>query len=203
MNLQGEANMDKLGTMFIIDCETSGLKPNSLLLSLGGLAVNNDLEVVDTFEIILHHKEQNLLKYCDQNVQDMHKASGLWDDVLVSNITTKQAKQSFVKFINQNHTSHTYKDVNGKDKIVKPILVNNTVRMDYMWIQNNFGSTFTNLFDYRTIDVSSINELCKRWCPALSDKAKNIKNKNHTSLSDAYDTLEELKLYKELLFKRK
>lgn len=200
MNLQESNNMNNLGTMFIIDCETSGLMPNSLLLSVGGLAINNDLEVIDTFEIILHHKEENLIKYCDEVVQQMHKASGLWNKVIESKVSTKTAKHSFVKFINQNHTTRTYKD-DDKEKIVKPILANNTVRMDYMWLQNNFGPTFTDLFDYRTIDVSSLNELCKRWLPSINTKVKDIKKKNHTSLDDAYDTLAELKIYKELLFK--
>ena len=54
-------------------------------------------------------------------------------------------------------------------------------------------------FHYRNIDVSSIKELVKRWYPEL---VKHIRKEvSHRALSDIKESIEELKFYKENLFK--
>ena len=54
-------------------------------------------------------------------------------------------------------------------------------------------------FHYRNIDVSSIKELVKRWNPELVDGIE--KDGNHRALADVYESIKELKFYKENLFK--
>jgi len=52
---------------------------------------------------------------------------------------------------------------------------------------------------YRTIDVSSIKELAKRWYPSKYFKAPE-KNGNHRALSDAQDSIRELAYYRSEIF---
>ena len=54
-------------------------------------------------------------------------------------------------------------------------------------------------FHYRNIDVSSLKELVKRWNPKLVDGIE--KDGNHRALTDVYESIKELKFYKENLFK--
>ena len=47
--------------------------------------------------------------------------------------------------------------------------------------------------------MSSIKELVKRWNPELADGIE--KDGNHRALTDVYESIKELKFYKETLFK--
>ena len=50
-------------------------------------------------------------------------------------------------------------------------------------------------FHYRNLDVSTLKELCKRWQP---DVAKGwVKQGKHEALADIYESIDELKYYRE------
>ena len=50
-------------------------------------------------------------------------------------------------------------------------------------------------FHYRNLDVSTLKELVKRWRPEL---AKGLsKHGRHEALADIYESIEELKYYRE------
>ena len=50
-------------------------------------------------------------------------------------------------------------------------------------------------FHYRNLDVSTLKELARRWKPAIYDGFK--KSNQHTALADIYESIEELKYYRE------
>ena len=50
-------------------------------------------------------------------------------------------------------------------------------------------------FHYRNLDVSTLNELCRRWKPELIKGFK--KHQKHTALADILDSVEELRYYRE------
>ena len=52
---------------------------------------------------------------------------------------------------------------------------------------------------YRSIDVSSLKELCRRWYPAVYKKRPN-KAEHHRALDDIRESIEELRFYREHLF---
>ena len=54
-------------------------------------------------------------------------------------------------------------------------------------------------FHYRSIDVSTLKELCRRWRP---DLAKGfVKKSDHTALTDIRESINELKYYREHFIK--
>jgi len=53
---------------------------------------------------------------------------------------------------------------------------------------------------YRTIDVSSIKELVRRWNPKILEDVKKIKKENHRAMDDVLESIEELKIYKKEIF---
>ena len=52
---------------------------------------------------------------------------------------------------------------------------------------------------YRSIDVSSFKELCRRWYPAIYRKRPG-KTETHRALDDIRESIEELRYYRENLF---
>jgi oligoribonuclease len=55
-------------------------------------------------------------------------------------------------------------------------------------------------FHYRNLDVSTLKELARRWYPEI---AKGFsKSSTHLALADIHDSIEELRYYRERLFKK-
>ena len=54
-------------------------------------------------------------------------------------------------------------------------------------------------FHYRSIDVSTIKELAARWRPSVLDAVK--KNNMHQALEDVRESIHELRVYRDLLFR--
>ena len=54
-------------------------------------------------------------------------------------------------------------------------------------------------FHYRNLDVSTLKELAKRWKPEII--AGLAKQGKHEALADIYDSIEELKYYREHFLK--
>jgi oligoribonuclease len=57
-----------------------------------------------------------------------------------------------------------------------------------------------NYLHYRSIDVSSVKELVKRWYPGINS-AKPKKSGNHRALDDIRDSVKELAYYREHAFR--
>ena len=51
---------------------------------------------------------------------------------------------------------------------------------------------------YRSIDVSSLKELCRRWYPELYRKRPG-KAENHRALDDIRESIDELRFYRDNL----
>ena len=54
---------------------------------------------------------------------------------------------------------------------------------------------------FRNIDVSSLSELCRRWYKHESTQAPR-KVMAHTALSDIRESIQELRYYRDAIFKR-
>ena len=54
-------------------------------------------------------------------------------------------------------------------------------------------------FHYRNLDVSVFKELAKRWRPVIYNGFKKVSK--HEALSDIYESIEELKYYREHFIK--
>jgi oligoribonuclease len=59
--------------------------------------------------------------------------------------------------------------------------------------------TFNDYLHYRTVDVSSIKELARRWYPKVYFAAPK-KTGNHRALGDIQDSILELEYYRKTIF---
>lgn len=78
-------------------------------------------------------------------------------------------------------------------------LAGNSVYMDRMFLREYMPRIDQHLH-YRIIDVSSVKELCKRWNKSVFSKAPP-KRLVHRGLDDIKESLQELKYYKQFMFR--
>lgn len=77
-------------------------------------------------------------------------------------------------------------------------LAGNSVSQDRKFIDKYLPKVAAHLH-YRTVDVSTIKEVCKRWHPTIFTNAP-AKALNHRSLDDIYESIKELEYYRDNLF---
>ena len=82
----------------------------------------------------------------------------------------------------------------------KAPLAGNTIGTDRAFLARDMP-TFERHVHYRSVDVSSIKELVRRWYPRVYYQAP-AKAGNHRALADVQESIEELRYYREAVFVR-
>ena len=169
-----------------IDCEMTGLSlENDALVEIAVLVTDADLNVLgDGVDLVIATTEEKLAGMREE-VRVMHTESGLIEKI-PSGITLSQAEDLVLKYL-ELHT------VAGKSP-----LAGNSVGMDRNFIARDMPR-LNEYLHYRTIDVSSIKELAKRWYPKVYFSAPK-KTGNHRALGDIKDSIEELRYYRSSIF---
>jgi oligoribonuclease len=106
--------------------------------------------------------------------------------VLESNITESTAEKKTIDFLSK----YVHK---GESP-----LCGNTICQDRRFLARCMPNLEA-FCHYRSIDVSSIRELGKRWY--FEDMDNFQKNSNHRALDDIRDSIEELRYYRKKIFK--
>src|SRR5262249_30356382 len=78
-------------------------------------------------------------------------------------------------------------------------LCGNSIGTDRRFLDRYMNELETFLH-YRSIDVSSLKELCRRWYPEVYSKRPN-KAEQHRALDDIKESIEELRFYRAELFR--
>lgn len=180
-----------MGKLVILDVETTGLDQHcGRLLSVGGLVLDNHLQIAEAIPDIVIYSNQATLNVVgmDKKVRDMHSKSGLLSKVQSSTTSLGSAQDLIISILDRHKVDNK-----------KFVLCNNSVHFDRKWLDVHMPSLMK-LFSYRMVDVSSFNEMCKILKPALSEKATGFKKFGHTSLQDAKETYDELMIYVNELF---
>lgn len=78
---------------------------------------------------------------------------------------------------------------------VKPLLAGNTIGSDKKFL-DHYMPDFMSHLHYRSVDVSTLKELARRWYPAVYLN-RPPKNGGHRALADIIESLDELRYYRE------
>jgi oligoribonuclease len=173
-----------------IDLEMTGLEPEEdKILEIAVIVTDKHLNILaegPTFAI--HQKPSALNKMDEWNVKQ-HTKSGLIERVKQSRITEAVAEEKILEFL-----SHY---VPAK----KSPICGNTIYQDRRFLYK-YMPKLEQYFHYRNLDVSTIKILARHWYPKIIKG--HGKESKHEALSDIYDSINELKFYREHLFvKRK
>lgn len=169
-----------------IDCEMTGLSlDDDALVEIAVLVTDADLNVLgDGVDVVIATSAEKLEGMRDE-VRTMHTESGLLEKI-PNGVSLSQAEEMVIKYLK----AHT---VSGKSP-----LAGNSVGMDRNFIARDMPR-LNEYLHYRTIDVSSIKELARRWYPKVYFNAPK-KTGNHRALGDIQDSIEELRYYRSSIF---
>lgn len=170
-----------------LDMEMTGLDPEKeRIIEVAIVITEPDLTVVAEGPVLVIHQPDAILDAMDSWNRGTHGKSGLIDKVRASTTTEEQAQDELIAFMLKYVPA-------GKSP-----LCGNTVSQDRRFMFK-YMPRLEQFFHYRTIDVSTIKELARRWNPALLKGFE--KHSKHEALADIMESIEELKYYREHFIK--
>jgi oligoribonuclease len=172
-----------------MDLEMTGLDPTrDVIVEIATIVTDDQLEIVaEGPDLVVHHSDE-VLALMDPFVVDMHTKSGLLEAIKSSTITLDEAGAATLEFIKQHVPE------NGKVP-----LCGNSIGMDRRFLAA-YLPDIENWLHYRSVDVSSIKELVRRWYPK-SDVGRPFKQGSHRALDDIRESINELRYYRENVFR--
>jgi oligoribonuclease len=171
-----------------IDCEMTGLNLGSdALIEVAALVTDSDLNVLGDGVDLVIHAEDALLDNMIEVVRNMHKKSGLTDEVRRSTVTLTEAEDQVLEYVSRYVPEPRTAPLCG-----------NSIATDRGFIIRDMPRLDAHLH-YRMIDVSSVKELCRRWYPRVYF-GQPEKGLAHRALADIRESIRELRYYREALF---
>lgn len=170
-----------------LDLEMTGLDPEKERIIEAAVVVTEpDLTFVAEGPVLVVHQSDELLDAMDKWNTSTHGKSGLTDKVKASTLTEEQAEAQLLEFLSKHVPA-------GKSP-----LCGNTVGQDRRFLVK-YMPRLEAFFHYRNLDVSTLKELALRWKPQVYRSF--AKQSRHEALADIYESIEELKHYREHFIK--
>jgi len=170
-----------------VDMEMSGLKPETdRVLEIAIVVTDPDLNAVAEAPVLVVHQSDAVLDAMDAWNKSTHAKSGLIERVKASTLTEAEVEARLLEFLRQHVPSG-----------ISP-MCGNSVHQDRRFMAR-YLPELEAYFHYRNLDVSTLKELMKRWRPELA--AGLTKHGKHEALADIYESIEELKYYREHFLK--
>ena len=170
-----------------VDCEMTGLDLNKdVLVEIAVLVTDSQLNILGEGVDLVIHAPQQIIDQMNDFVREMHTSSGLITEI-PAGVSLSQAETQILEYLNK------YAPGAGKSP-----LAGNSVSVDRTFI-TRFLPAVNEYLHYRTVDVSSVKELARRWYPKVYYAAPK-KTGNHRALGDIRDSIEELEYYRKTIF---
>lgn len=165
--------------------EMTGLVPETdRIIEMAFVVTDNDLNTVAEAPVLVVHQPQSVMDGMDAWNQSAHGKSGLIEKVKASVLDEAQAEQQLLDFLKEYVPMRT-----------SP-MCGNSICQDRRFMAR-WMPKLEEYFHYRNLDVSTLKELAKRWKPAMVKGIK--KHGKHEALADIYESIEEMKHYREHL----
>lgn len=175
------------GNLIWIDMEMSGLKSDTdRIIEVALVVTDSQLTVVAEAPVLVVHQSDEVMDGMDNWNKSTHGKSGLIDKVKSSGLTESEVELSMINFLKQHVPPG-----------VSP-MCGNSICQDRRFLARTMPQ-LESYFHYRNLDVSTLKELAKRWRPEIM--AGLTKKSKHEALSDIYDSIEEMKYYREHFLK--
>ena len=170
-----------------IDCEMTGLDLSvDELVEVAVVITDYDLRPVDDGFSVVIKPDQTALDNMGDFVTNMHRESGLLDEIPHGKSLAEaeyEVLEYILRFI--------------PDAASAP-LAGNTIGTDRMFLAKFMPRIDAHLH-YRSVDVSSIKELSRRWYPRAFFHAPT-KHGGHRALADILESIRELEYYRSIVF---
>lgn len=168
-----------------IDLEMTGLDPdNDLILEIATVVTDNQLKVIADGPVIAVHQSDQVLESMGPWCANQHRATGLTQRSRESKYSEAEAERETLEFLREYVPE-------GKSP-----MCGNSIGQDRRFLYR-YMPELEQFFHYRNFDVSVLKIMAKRWYPQIAKQY--VKKPRHQALSDVYDSIEEMKFYREHL----
>ena len=167
--------------------EMTGLNPEQdKIIEVAMIITDADLNVLAQSEVYVIHQSDEVLNGMDEWNTATHGRTGLTQRVRDSRLTEAEAEQKLLDFMSA-----------WIPEKASP-MCGNTIHQDRRFMVR-YMPKLEAYFHYRNLDVSTLKELCRRWRP---DVYKGLEKKGaHQALADIYESIAELRYYREHFLK--
>ncbi len=171
-----------------IDLEMTGLEvEQDVIVEIACIVTDGELATLDDGIDLVIHADAGALARMDDFVRSMHTKSGLLPLIESSQVSVEDAQKQVLEYVK------SYVPAAG----VAP-LCGNSIGVDRRFL-DRYMRELDGYLHYRSIDVSSLKELARRWYPAIYKKRPG-KAEHHRALDDIRESIEELRYYRDQLF---
>jgi oligoribonuclease len=172
-----------------MDLEMTGLDPGRhRIVEIASLITDDDLEVVAEGPDIVVAADADTLSAMDDFVRQMHTKSGLLAAIEASTVSLEEAGRQTLAFLKEHIPEARSVPLGG-----------NSIGTDRRFLATQLPEV-DEFLHYRSIDVSTVKELARRWYPDAYAAAPK-KAGGHRALDDIRESLAELQHYRKAIFK--
>ena len=166
-----------------VDMEMTGLNPDTdRIIEVALVVTDSQLNTIAEGPVLVVHQSNEVLDGMDKWNKSTHSKSGLIDKVKYSQLNEAEVEAQMVEFLKLHVPSG-----------VSP-MCGNSICQDRRFMVRTMPQLEA-YFHYRNLDVSTFKELVKRWKPEIA--AGLTKESKHEALADIYDSINELKYYRQ------
>ena len=178
--------MDAAPPLVWIDLEMSGLDPDTCeILEIATIITDGDLNLLAEGPDLVIHQPDHVLDAMDEWCTRQHGLSGLSAQVKASTISLADAEARTLEFLRPYCPP-------GRSP-----LCGNSIGHDRRFLLKHMSGLAAHLH-YRSVDVTSIKELARRWYPELPAPDKG---ESHRALDDIRESIAELRYYRQHIFR--
>jgi oligoribonuclease len=171
-----------------MDLEMTGLDPGRhTIVEIATIITDDELNVVAEGPDLVVHATEAELAEMDTVVVNMHTRSGLLPAITASTMSLDDAGAATLEFL--------------REHIPEPRTVplcGNSIGTDRRFLAA-YLPDIEEYLHYRSVDVSTIKELARRWNPTIVKGAPD-KDTTHRALDDIRESIDELRYYRQHLF---
>ncbi len=170
-----------------LDIEMTGLDPErDRIIEMATVVTDRELHVLAEGPTLVVHQSDEVLDAMDEWNTRQHGGSGLIGRVRHSSMTEREAELITLTFLGQ---------------WVPPgcsPMCGNSICQDRRFLAR-YMPELSAYFHYRHLDVSTLKILARMWAPEVADAF--TKESSHLALDDIYDSIAELRHYRERLLR--
>ncbi len=170
-----------------LDMEMTGLNPDAeRIIELALVVTDSQLNTVAEGPVWVVHQSDAVLDAMDAWNKGTHGRSGLIDKVKASTRDEAAVEAEALAFLKQ-----------WVPERASP-MCGNSICQDRRFMAR-YMPKLEAYFHYRNLDVSTLKELCRRWKPEVAKGVNKVGK--HEALADIYESIEELKYYRDNFLK--